>query len=106
MEGLAQGLLVLGVLWWSWFGYAWLTSVVDPEAGAVRIAMFVAMAALLVVGLCVPEAFDDVALIFALAYGVVRCAHIALFMIASRDDPCFASPSMVWRSAPRSARAC
>lgn len=25
-EGLAQGVLVLGVLWWSWVGYAWLTS--------------------------------------------------------------------------------
>src|SRR5213594_4821307 len=25
-SGLAQGMLVLGVLWWSWTGYAWLTS--------------------------------------------------------------------------------
>ena len=86
-EGLAQGLLVLGVLWWSWVGYAWLTSVVDPEEGAVRIVIFVAMAALLIVGLCVPEAFDELALEFALAYGVVRAAHIALFVLASRDDP-------------------
>ena len=36
-EGLGQGLLVLGVLWWAWVGYAWLTSVVDPEEGAVRL---------------------------------------------------------------------
>ena len=43
-EGLAKGLLVLGVLWWAWCGYAWLTSVVDPEEGAVRFAMFGAMA--------------------------------------------------------------
>jgi low temperature requirement protein LtrA len=86
-EGLAKGLLVLGVLWWSWVGYAWLTSVLDPEEGAVRIAMFAAMAALLVVALCVPEAFDDLALEFALAYGVVRAAHIALFLLASRGDP-------------------
>ena len=35
--GLAKGLLVLGVLWWSWVGYAWLTSVVDPEEDAVRL---------------------------------------------------------------------
>ena len=55
-EGLAQGLLVLGVLWWSWTGYAWLTSVVDPEEGAVRLAVFAAMAALLVTALCVPGA--------------------------------------------------
>jgi low temperature requirement protein LtrA len=88
-EGLAKGLLVLGVLWWSWVGYAWLTSVLDPEEDAVRLTIFVAMAALLVVGLCVPEAFGDAGLIFAGAYAVVRVAHIALFLLASRDDPLF-----------------
>ncbi len=85
-SGLAQGVLVLGVLWWSWTGYAWLTSVLDPEEGAVRIAMFAAMAAFLIVAICVPEAFDSLALEFALAYGAVRAAHIALFVLASRDD--------------------
>ena len=85
--GLLRGMLVLGVLWWSWIGYAWLTSVVDPEEGAVRGAMFLAMAAFLVTALCVPGAFGDDALPFAIAYGVVRAAHIALFVIASRDDP-------------------
>jgi low temperature requirement protein LtrA len=88
-EGLAKGVLVLGVLWWSWVGYAWLTSVLDPEEDAVRLVIFVAMAALLVAGLCVPEAFGDTALTFACAYAVVRIAHIALFMLASRDDPLF-----------------
>jgi low temperature requirement protein LtrA len=85
--GLAKGLVVLGVLWWSWTGYAWLTSVVDPEEGAVRLVIFAAMAALLVVALCVPGAFGGSALLFACAYGVVRAAHIALFVLASRDDP-------------------
>jgi low temperature requirement protein LtrA len=85
-EGLAKGLLVLGVLWWSWVGYAWLTSVVDPEEGVVRLAMFAAMAALLVASLCVLRAFDDLALLFACCYAAVRVAHIVLFMVASRDD--------------------
>ena len=85
--GLARGLLVLGVLWWSWVGYAWLTSVLDPEEGGVRLVMFVAMAALLVVALCVPGAFGDDALLFACAYGVVRFSQIGLFLIASRDNP-------------------
>jgi low temperature requirement protein LtrA len=88
-SGLAKGMLVLGVLWWSWVGYAWLTSVVDPEEGAVRLVIFASMAGLLVAGLCVPEAFGDAALIFALAYGFVRVAHIALFVLASRGDPLF-----------------
>jgi low temperature requirement protein LtrA len=85
-EGALKGLLVLGVLWWSWTGYAWLTSVLDPEEGSVRLAMFAAMAAFLVAALCVPGAFGTEALLFACAYAVVRAAHIALFMIASRDD--------------------
>ena len=71
-SGLAEGMLVLAVLWWSWTGYTWLTSVVDPEEGAVRIAIFAAMAAFLIVAICVPEAFDSLALEFALAYGAVR----------------------------------
>ena len=90
-EGLAKGILVLGVLWWAWVGYAWLTSVVNPEEGAVRLVIFAAMAAFLVVSLSVPEAFDDLALTFAIAYGFVRAAHIALFWLASRDDPALRS---------------
>jgi low temperature requirement protein LtrA len=85
--GLLKGLLVLGVLWWSWVGYAWLTSVVDPEEGSVRLVMLAAMAALLVAALCVPGAFGGDALLFACAYGVVRAAHIGLFLLASREDP-------------------
>src|SRR4051795_6274948 len=85
-SGLAQGLLVLGMLWWAWGGYAWLTSVIDPEEGAVRLVMFGAMASLLIVSLCVPEAFGHLGLTFALAFGVFRVAHIALFMLASPDD--------------------
>jgi low temperature requirement protein LtrA len=85
-SGLVQGLLVLGVLWWAWIGYAWLTSVIDPEAGPVRLVLFAAMAALLIAALCVPHAFGSLGLAFALALGFFRVAHIALFMLASPDD--------------------
>ena len=86
-EGIAQGLLVLGLMWWAWTGYAWLTSVVEPEEGAVRLVIFAAMAGLLVVALCIPEAFGDNGLLFACAYGIVRYGQLALFMLASRDEP-------------------
>jgi low temperature requirement protein LtrA len=85
-EGMLKGLLVLGMLWWSWIGYAWLTSVLDPEEGTVRLVMFAAMAAFLVCALCVPGAFGAEALLFACAYGAVRAAHILLFVLASRND--------------------
>jgi low temperature requirement protein LtrA len=86
-EGIGQAVLVLALLWWAWTAYAWLTSVVDPEEGAVRIAIFATMAALLLVALSLPEAFGDGALKLALAYCAVRAGHIALFVVASRDDP-------------------
>jgi low temperature requirement protein LtrA len=86
-SGLAQALLILGMLWWSWVGYAWLTSVVDPDDDVVRVSIFVAMAAFLVAALCVPEAFGDTAFLFAGAYAVVRFGQIALFVTASADDP-------------------
>ncbi len=85
--GLAKGLLVLGVLWWAWVGYSWLTSVIDPEEGAVRIFMFAAMGAFLICSLCIPEAFEGLGLTFALFYAAVRGAQIGLFWIASADEP-------------------
>jgi low temperature requirement protein LtrA len=86
-RGIGHGTIILSLLWWSWGGYAWLTSVLDPEEGGVRIALFGAMAAFLIAAICVPEAFGDLATQFALAYAAVRIAHIALFLLASRDDP-------------------
>ena len=86
-EGVAQAMLILAMLWWSWSGYAWLTSVVDPEDGLVRLVIFAAMAAFLIAALAVPRAFGDDAAVFAAAYAVVRLMHIALFWIASREDP-------------------
>jgi low temperature requirement protein LtrA len=90
--GLAQGLLVLGVLWWSWIAYAWLTSAVDPTEDLVRGVLFVAMAGLLIVSLSVTKAFGSLGLELAIAYGVVRMAHIALFVLASKEDPDFRRP--------------
>src|ERR687895_2668179 len=53
--------------------------------------MFGAMAGLLVVALCVPEAFDSTGLLFACAYAVVRAGHLVLYTVASRDDPALRS---------------
>jgi low temperature requirement protein LtrA len=88
-EGLGHGMLILALLWWSWVGYAWLTSVVDPEEGGVRIALFAAMAGFLIAAICIPEAFGSLGTQFAVAYGAVRFAQIFLLAIAGREDPTF-----------------
>ena len=84
-EGMARGLLILAVVWWAWAAYAWLTNTLDTEESRVRIVMFVAMAAMFVVCLAIPEAFDDHALLFAGAYFVVRVAHILLYAYGTDD---------------------
>jgi len=84
--GLAQGLLVLGVLWWAWAAYAWLTNTINPEEGAVRLAMFGAMGAMLIASLAVPDVFGDDAFLFACAYAFVRLAHLILYAVAGWGD--------------------
>jgi low temperature requirement protein LtrA len=45
------------------------------------------MAGLLLAALAIPGAFGDEALLFAIAYGIVRGLQLVLFLVASRDDP-------------------
>jgi low temperature requirement protein LtrA len=91
-EGILRGLLVLSLLWWSWVGYAWLGNVVRADEGAARIAMLAAMAAMFVLALTIPEAFDDLPgglpgpVVVGLCYFSFRALHLALFWIIGRDD--------------------
>src|SRR5207237_8422823 len=84
--GLLRGLLLLGMLWWAWSAYAWLTNTLDPEEGAVRLAVLAAVAAMLIVSLAAPAAFGPDGVIFGVAYLVVRALHLVLFAIAGRGD--------------------
>jgi low temperature requirement protein LtrA len=86
-RGVGRGLLVLAVLWWAWTGYAWLTNTLEPEEGRVRAGMFGAMAAMLVVALAVPHAFGADAILFGVAYLIVRLLHLLLYAIAGKRDP-------------------
>jgi low temperature requirement protein LtrA len=86
-ESIGQGLLVLAALWWGWAAYAWLTNHVSGEDDRARFVVVVSMGAMVLVALAVPEAFDAHALLFALGYLVMRMAHLALYWVASSEDP-------------------
>jgi low temperature requirement protein LtrA len=86
-RGIGRGLLVLAAIWWAWTGYAWLTNALEPEEGQVRAGMFGAMAAMLVVALAVPGAFGADAVLFGVAYLLVRLLNLVLYAIAGRRDP-------------------
>jgi low temperature requirement protein LtrA len=84
-EGLGQGMLVLVALWWAWGAYAWLTNYIAADEGVERLLMFAAMGAMAVVALAVPHAFTDDALLFAVAYAIVRWLHIFIWAEANED---------------------
>jgi low temperature requirement protein LtrA len=91
-HGVVRGLLVFALLWWCWVGYAWLGNVVQAEEGLGRAAMFGAMAAMFVMALSVPEAFEDFPggldgpVVIAFAYLAVRVLHLAIFWLAARTE--------------------
>ncbi len=84
-DGLGEGMLVLAMLWWAWGAYAWLTNYIAADEGVERLLMFAVMGAFLVAALAVPHAFDDDALVFAVAYALVRWLHIFIFAEANDD---------------------
>jgi low temperature requirement protein LtrA len=92
-QGLLEGVLVTALLWWSWTGYAWLANLVKADEGIARVGMFAAMAAMFVLALCIPEAFDDAPgglsgpIVLALCYFAFRSLHLLLFYALSGDDP-------------------
>jgi low temperature requirement protein LtrA len=88
-KSLIQGILIAGIMWWGWVGYSWVGSIVDPEEGLVRLGFFVAMGGLLIVVLCIPEAYGDEGLLFAVGYAIVRYAQLALLSLGGRGDPEF-----------------
>jgi low temperature requirement protein LtrA len=85
--GVFRGMLVLAALWWAWSVYAWLTSAMDVDEGGVRLTMLGSIAAMFGVALAVPGAFGDDAVLFGVAYLVVRLLHLLLSAIVARDDP-------------------
>ena len=90
-------LLVFGVLWWMYGGYAWLTNTRSPSRAPERLLLLLGMAGFLVIGLSIPHAFggpgthgrDGLAL--GLGYLVVVSVHSGLYLRANRN---------IWRILP------
>jgi low temperature requirement protein LtrA len=84
--GMGRGVLVLAALWWAWTAYAWLTNTVDPEEGVVGAALLVALIAMFVAALVVPDVFDGEGVLFGAAFVVVIAMHLALYALAGRGN--------------------
>ncbi len=91
-QGVLRGLLLIGLLWWSWIGFSWLCNLVKADEGSVRGVMVAAMAAMFVIALAIPEAFHDLPgglpgpVVIAIAYFVFRAMHLWLFWLIADGD--------------------
>jgi low temperature requirement protein LtrA len=77
---LVDVLLMLGVTWWMYSGYAWLTNAVAPNSTTRRTLLLTGMAGFLVMALAIPEAFGEYGWLFGVSYVVVNVVHTALFL--------------------------
>ncbi len=85
--GFARAALVLGLVWWTWSGYAWMTSAIDVENTLVRVLLLAATGGSFLVALAIPQAFDTQGVWFVAPYVAVRVLHVALFVWGLRGDP-------------------
>jgi low temperature requirement protein LtrA len=85
--GALRGMLVLAAVWWAWNSFSWLTSGSNVDEGGVRLAILATTMLMLAVALAVPRAFERDAVLFSIAYFLVRVMHVVLSLIVSRDDP-------------------
>jgi low temperature requirement protein LtrA len=92
-HGVLQGMLLLTLLWGTWSGYSWLGNQARADEGLLRAGMIVAMAAMFVVALTIPEAWQDAPgglngpLVLVGAYLLVRCVHLTVYAVAATGDP-------------------
>jgi low temperature requirement protein LtrA len=101
-KGLGRGLLVLAVIWWAWASYAWLTNTLDADAGKVVSVVLVAIGAMFVAALAVPQAFGAHRLVFGVAFLIVILTFVGQFALAVRGEPDLfvAVLRLIWTTAP------
>ena len=91
-RGALRGLVLLAILWWAWCSYAWLGNQAHADEGLVRAALVVAMSALFLVALALPEAWGDegggisAPVVLAVAFAVVRGVHLGVYAVAAVGD--------------------
>jgi low temperature requirement protein LtrA len=89
LTGVVQVLLIFGVLWWMYGGYAWLTNTRTPDRAPERVLLLAGMAGFLVVGLAIPHGFGpevtETGAVLGLGYLIVVLVHAGLYYRLNRN---------------------
>ncbi|WKU07522.1 low temperature requirement protein A [Micromonospora sp. HUAS LYJ1] len=93
VANLLRCLLVLGLLWWCWTGFAGLGNAVRADQGSLPLLGFLTVTGTFLLALSMPGAFIDEPggldgpLVFAGCYFLVRACQLAVFGVLARGDP-------------------
>ncbi len=82
--GFGEAMLLLALIWWAWSAFVWAANAQAPGSRALRAYLLTATALIFLVGLALPQAFGAEAVLFVVAYILVRLLHLALYIDASR----------------------
>ncbi len=93
LAGLGRVMLMLGVIWWMYGGYAWLTNAVAPTNTIRRGLLITGMGGFLAVALGIPAGYGDTGWVFGLGYFLVNLVHSGLFRLAGGPG---AATAMRW----------
>jgi low temperature requirement protein LtrA len=84
--GALQALMLLAAVWWAWIFTSWVTNWLDPERGAVQVALFVLMGVGLVMSAALPHAFAETGPAFAVAFVAIQVGRTLFMLWASRGN--------------------
>ena len=79
LAGFGRILLLFGILWWMYGGYAWLTNHVPPRRPIQKALLFLAMVGFFLAALGIPHVYDRHGLVFGAGYLLVILVHLLLF---------------------------
>ena len=84
---LAEGALIIWLLWWTWSIYTWTTNWTGTDGTRTRLFLLATMGVTLLMALTIPTAFGDGSVWFGVTYFIVRLMASALYWFSSKRHP-------------------
>jgi low temperature requirement protein LtrA len=78
--------VMLGLIFWMYDGYAWLTNAVAAEGLRRQGLLLAGMAGYLVLAIAIPDAFSGTGLTFGIAYLVITAVHATLYVASASES--------------------
>jgi low temperature requirement protein LtrA len=97
--------VMLGLIFWMYDGYAWLTNAVRAVGAPRQALLLTAMAGYLVLAIAIPDAFHGTGLTFGVAFVVITLIHAFLYAARrarARRRRCARWRPAIWRPLRRS----